>query len=255
MNELVIKPLGTVSPYCYDEMNCSGYLVTYNDQKYLLDAGNGISRYIDFPNDLENLKVLITHLHPDHFEELSVLCQSAYVFQRLGMLKSKLEIFIPFSKDEINKTLIAYSFIHSLEDMYPVKVIDYDNLNIKDHDLEITSLGVSHQVTANAFRLETSAGVMVYSGDTDSQNNLREFSENADLLICESTYLQGQIRMTDTHLYASEAGKIAYDSHVKKLLLTHFWPHLSKELYVSEAKKYFKNTEAAYENKKLILRK
>ena len=139
--------------------------------------------------------------------------------------------------------------------MYPVKVIDYDNLNIKQDDLKIISLRVPHQVVANAFRIDTDAGIVVYSGDTGSKNNLREFSENADLLICESTYLQGQVRTVDAHLYASEAGKIAKDSHVKKLLLTHFWPHLSKELYVAEAKVYFENTEAAIENKKLILRK
>ena len=255
MDSLIIKPLGTVSPYCYHEMNCAGYLVTYKNQRYLLDAGNGISRYIDFPNDLENLKILITHLHPDHYEELSVLCQSAYVFQKFGKLKNKLEIYIHGTDYENNQHIAAYNFIHSFENLYPVKVIDYDNLNIKQDDLKIISLRVPHQVVANAFRIDTDAGIVVYSGDTGSKNNLREFSENADLLICESTYLQGQVRTVDAHLYASEAGKIAKDSHVKKLLLTHFWPHLSKELYVAEAKVYFENTEAAIENKKLILRK
>ena len=84
MKELKITPLGTVSPYCFKNFNCSGYLVKYNGYKYLLDCGNGISRNMNFPFDLINLKILITHLHPDHFEELSVLCQIALVYTRLG---------------------------------------------------------------------------------------------------------------------------------------------------------------------------
>ena len=108
---------------------------------------------------------------------------------------------------------------------------------------------------ASAFRIDTNVGSIVYSGDTGWKNNLREFSKDADLLICESTYLEGQLRNGDNHLYASEAGIIANDSNVKQLLLTHFWPHISKELYVKEAKNYFDNTNYAEEGKTLILKK
>ena len=255
MNELVITPLGTVSPYCFKNLNCSGYLVTYKNQKYLLDAGNGISRYLNFSDDLENLTILITHLHPDHFEELSVLCQAALVFKRLNKLNNNLKVYIPSINLKNNQELVAYQFIHSFENLYPVDIIDYDNLDIKENDLKITSARVPHQVVANAFKIETNVGSIVYSGDTGSQNNLPEFAKNVDLFICESTYLEGQIRYQDTHLYATEAGKIARDAAVNKLLLTHFWPHLAKELYVKEAKEYFNNTEAAVEGKKLILKK
>ena len=254
MNELIVTPLGTVSPYCYKNYNCPGFLISYKNQKYLLDAGNGISRYMNIPDDLDNLKVFITHLHPDHFEELSVLCQSVLVYKRLGILNNSLEIYIPHNNFQ-NNNMEAYNLIHSFERDYPVKVVDYDKLNIKLNDLKITSINVPHQVVANAFRIDTNNGSLVYSGDTGSQNNLREFAYNTDLLICESTYLDGQIRKYNTHLYAREAGLLAKDSNVKKLLLTHFWPHLSKKLYVDEAKECFKNTEYAEEGKKIILKK
>ena len=63
------------------------------------------------------------------------------------------------------------------------------------------------------------------------------------------------MRKENAHLYAGEAGMIARDAHVKNLLLTHFWPHLAKELYVLEAKNYFENTSYAEEGKKLIIRR
>ena len=249
MNELIVNPLGTVSPYCFKDMNCPGFLINYNNQKVLLDAGNGISRYMNLPRDLENLKIIISHLHPDHFEELSALCQAALVYKRTGLLNSNLTIYIP------NEDSTEADFIHNFENMYPVKVIDYDYLNILENDLHITSMVVPHQILANAIRIDTSTHSIVYSGDTGSKNNLREFAKNVDLLICESTYLHGQVKYSDTHLYASEAGKIARDSHIDKLLLTHFWPHISKNIYVLEARDYFKNTDYAEENKKLILKR
>ena len=60
MTKITIIPLGTVSPYCKDEHNCPGFLVLYKNQKILLDCGNGITRYMDFPSGLENLNVIIT---------------------------------------------------------------------------------------------------------------------------------------------------------------------------------------------------
>ena len=47
---------------------------------------------------------------------------------------------------------------------------------------------------------------------------------------------------------------IARDANVHQLLLTHFWPLISKEQYVMEARGVFSNTEAAEEGKKLILK-
>lgn len=60
--ELIITPLGTVSTYCYEGKKCPGFLVQYGDNKILLDCGNGISEYMNLPNDLNNLVIIISHL-------------------------------------------------------------------------------------------------------------------------------------------------------------------------------------------------
>ena len=113
-----------------------------------------------------------------------------------------------------------------------------------------------HNIKTYSVKLETEDLKIVYSGDTGyEKNTLKTFAKDADLLICESTFLRGQQKKDDYHLYAYEAGLIARDANVKKLLLTHFWPEIDKQLYVDEAKEIFKNTEAAMEGKKLILRR
>ena len=67
---MIVTPLGTVSPYCKASKNCPGFLVNRNNKKILLDCGNGITKHMVFPNDLNNLTIFISHLHTDHNGEL-----------------------------------------------------------------------------------------------------------------------------------------------------------------------------------------
>lgn len=270
--EIIVTPLGTVSTYCSDGKNCPGFLVEYGDNKIMLDCGNGISRYLNLPNDFNNLSIIISHLHSDHYGELLSLAQTSLVFNRLGYINERIKVYIP-EGDKVDeyctddggwswtnigkKNIIDYDYLISLEkDSYlefiPYKVndkLDYD-------DLEVSFSRNLHPLITYSTKLKTDGIKLVYSSDTGYKNNtLERFAKNANLLICESTFLRGQVRNVDYHLFASEAGKIAKSANVEKLLLTHFWPSIDKELYVNEAREYFNNTEAAIEGKKLVLRR
>ena len=43
MAEVIITPLGTVSPYPKNNMNCPGFLIENNDYRVLLDCGEGVT--------------------------------------------------------------------------------------------------------------------------------------------------------------------------------------------------------------------
>jgi ribonuclease BN (tRNA processing enzyme) len=55
---------------------------------------------------------------------------------------------------------------------------------------------------------------------------IRRYIKNADLFVCDSSYPKGQSSVV--HLDTSEIGEIANTSHVKKLLLDHFYPRFAK---------------------------
>ena len=46
MSKVVIIPLGTISPYTKNDMNCPGYLIKYNNKKILLEeSGDAYELY------------------------------------------------------------------------------------------------------------------------------------------------------------------------------------------------------------------
>lgn len=269
-----VIPLGTVSPFCSNTCNCPGYLMEYDNNKILLDCGNGITRLLKIPEDLNKLTIIISHLHKDHYGDLLSLGYASFIVHNLGYIHDKVKVYIPYGdKIEIDgdydeevdwyapktivKDIIDYEYLTKFTDECYLEFIPYrenDILNIDN--LKISFKRNPHQITTYNTKLEVDNLKVVYSSDTGYINNtLVESSKNADLLICESTFLKGQSRQGNNHLYAYEAGLIAKEANVDKLLLTHFYPAIDKELYVKEAKEEFVDVEAAIEGKKLILRR
>ena len=87
-----------------------------------------------------------------------------------------------------------------------------------------------------------------YISDTGYFSGIVEFASGADLLLCESTYTTDMEDKADerNHLTAEQAGMIASDAGVKKLVLTHFSQRYNDaKPFVKEAKKFFKDVVAA----------
>ena len=84
----------------------------------------------------------------------------------------------------------------------------------------------------------------VYTGDTKACRNLIKISKDADILIHDATFESE--KETRMHSGAKEAGGTAKKAGVKKLVLTHFSRRYTDvSPLVKEAKKVFRNTEAA----------
>lgn len=253
MNKIEIKPLGTVSPYCKNNMNCPGFLIESEKNKILLDAGNVITSLLNFPQDLYNLNIFISHYHKDHFGDLGIIEYASYVYKNLGLIDNKIKIYLP-KRDYQNNKLSITSNTESFsvyEDIDEKKEVFVDNMKISFHNNN------SHTIPSYVIKVEENDIRIVYTSDIGTTNlsELISFCKDADLLICESSFVKSHNTKSTTHLTAEYAGAIARLSNVKKLLLTHFWPETDKNIYLSEATHEFENTDAAQEGKTLTLTK
>lgn len=250
---VIITPLGTVSPHCKKDTNCPGFLIEYNRYKYLLDCGNGITRFLNFPDDLNNLNVFITHYHFDHYGDIGSIQYDSYVYHNLGCLDNPINIYLPENDYKFRKKSIllndeAYA---EYKDISENRVYEIGNMKITFHNNR------SHTIETFAIKLENSDFKIVYTSDVGTTNldALIEFCKDSDLIICESSFLKNHNSSSKTHLTAYDAGLIAKLSNARKLLLTHFWPEEDKKLYLAEAKQNFLNTDVACEGKKLVLKR
>jgi len=243
MNDIIIIPLGSVSPYCKNENNCPGFLVKYEEYNILLDCGNGITRLLSFPNILNNLYIIITHLHKDHYGDLGCIEYASYVYHNLNQIDDRIQIYLP----ELLERDYNYSDYHLINNDMTIYLSD---LKITFHDNK------SHGIKSYMIKLETKNKKVVYTSDIGNTNldDVINYCKNADLLICECSLLNDDNCKLTTHLHTSDVSMIAREANVKKLLLTHFYPEIDKQRYLDEVIKSFSNTEVAIENKQIILR-
>ncbi|MBI4440262.1 ribonuclease Z [Candidatus Woesearchaeota archaeon] len=92
--------------------------------------------------------------------------------------------------------------------------------------------------------------------DTIPTANATILAQDADVLICESTYASDMEDKAElhSHMTAKQAAQIANVANVKKLFLTHFSArYTSPNILEEDAKDIFSNTEAAHDFKRIRL--
>ncbi len=97
---------------------------------------------------------------------------------------------------------------------------------------------------------------IVYAADTRPTKSAELASKGADLLIHEATYTEEfkDLAKTRLHSTASEASLVAKRANAKRLIIFHISARFSKaDEPLKEARKIFKNTEAAYDGMQVTL--
>lgn len=242
-----LKVLGCVSPYPKEKSYCPGYLVSENNKKILLDCGNGCTSLLDMKNDLKDLIVIISHLHNDHYGDLLTLAYASYVYHNIGIINNKIKVYIPYPRTTEEELVIKY--LSSFKETYLEYNYYDDTTKIKHGNIDINFRKSKHNITTYYAKLKSNDNTFVYSADTGYTDSLIEFSKSADILLCESTFARFQKQKTKYHLNSFEAGLIGKFADVNRLLLTHFWPEIDRNIYVDDAKNAFDNVEAVSENK------
>ena len=247
-----LKVLGVKSPYGTEAHNCPGFLITEGNTKILLDCGSGTHKLLNFPSDLNNLSVIISHLHRDHYNDIYNIQYSAFVYHNQKIMEKPVDVYLPTTPKNKHEDVIEeeYSFAN------------YHTINkettLKIGDIDVSFCPTDHQIETYAVKLSCGGKTIVYTADTSfsAKDRLVQFAKNADLLISESSLLTSYgFPEINSHLTAKQAAIIAKEANVEGLMLTHFWPEELPEKYVEEAKSTFHKVIAANEGQIIDLPK
>lgn len=238
--KVIVLGSGTYQP----ELNrhCASYLLQAGNQNIVFDFGRGaIDQLLKVGVPYWRINhVFITHSHADHWSELPALIQISLTEPpRQKKRKEELHIYGPRGiKRAVQHLFRAFGVENSLPP-YSVGVTEINNGDhVRCTHYQVTGYLVRHslQRTCLAYRIKTAGKVLAYSGDSTDCSGLRRAVKNADLAIIEASWPQGSA----SHLSAASAARIAQESGVKKLVLTHISPtYWRSRQPLKDAKKEF----------------
>ncbi len=211
----------------------SGYLVRAAGAAILLDAGPGtfanLQRLAD-PSILD--AVVLTHEHPDHWVDLESLAVWL-LFGRDGgeARREPLPVYAP-------PGLRRRSYFTGDPRLDWREVGPADRVEVGGLALSFSATDHGPPTLAVCFETVPLAGCLVYSADTGPDWAVRAFGRDIALFLCEATYTrehEGTLR----HLSGRQAGAMAADARVERLVLTHRWPTVSADALRHEAEEAF----------------
>jgi ribonuclease BN (tRNA processing enzyme) len=91
-----------------------------------------------------------------------------------------------------------------------------------------------HPVPTLQMRVDAGGRSLAYSADTGMGSDLVTLARGANTLLAEASF-QGLDKPAPHHLTASEAGGIAREAGVERLILTHLMPTLDPQQSIAEA--------------------
>lgn len=228
-----VTVLGSAGSHPGNGRACSSYLVSAGDHHLLLDCGNGsVANLLDAVDPAELDAVIISHLHPDHFVDLYGL-HYALRFHPTG--SRKVDVYAPAGARELMTSPLIGDSADSFVAHLPVHVAAAgDRLQLGP--FEVALYTAYHPIETLASRIVVDGRIIAYSGDSAFTPDLVTCALDADLFICDSTWVSRDAPFPEgVHMTGTEAGTLAGDAGVERLMITHVFPQREPEQVAADA--------------------
>jgi ribonuclease BN (tRNA processing enzyme) len=226
--------VGSAGTFPGPASGCSSYLLEQDGFRLLLDVGNGSTGALQEACGLLGPDaVVVSHLHGDHYLDLIT-----YTYARRYHPDGIPPVLPVYGPSRIREAMIgAYGRDVNtlLDEVYDFNVIE-GNSNVSIGPFEVDLRRVIHPVETYGMRITAGGRTVAYSADSGTCPALIELARNADLFLCEASYLNGEDNPPDIHLTGREAAEHAVRAEVQRLLLTHLVPWGDEARTVAEAK-------------------
>jgi ribonuclease BN (tRNA processing enzyme) len=235
----------------YSDLNNTICTLIDSEKSYIiLDAGDGLFRLSNYIETDKPILMFLTHTHFDHIIGLHILNKFRFrqgiIIHGYEGIKKSLE------------TIINHPFTSPFSDVpFPVEIHEFQEGNHKN-PLPFMSKKLLHSDDCIGYRFEIENKIITFCTDTGVCDNMYVLSQNADILISECSYKQGQEKWGWPHLKPEEIASIAKEAEVKQLILTHFDASIfqtmkDRKKALKKAKQIFEPTILAYDDLKLSL--
>ena len=231
--EITVVGSGTVVPRLRRRQSC--VVVRAGGEQLIFDLGSGAVRGM-VRADLDPFeadRVFFTHFHPDHtVDAVSLLFGINYGAEEDRSRPLHVTGPEPFER-----------FWGSIMDVwgewmagdYPTLVSELPHECSSPLDLPGCRLSwapAEHRPESIAYRLDADGGAFVYTGDTEYSETVVELARGAHTLLIECSFPDDA--PVPGHLTPSGVARIANESGVGRVVLTHLYPPVDDEPLASE---------------------
>ncbi len=212
----------------------SSLLIEHMNTKIILDFGEGMMKNLVRKNirinDIE--AVFLTHFHIDHVIGIIPLL-FAFRFEA-DPRKKEFFIFGPEGLKELIENIFKL-FEGQIEPKnYKLKVYEINpGEEFKFKKIKIKTFKTKHRAESIGYILNVKDKKIVYTGDTDYDENYKEILKNVDILITECSV---PIEI-ENHMNPQKVLKLIKDINPFKTYLIHLYPIMDRK----KIKKYFKD--------------
>lgn len=224
---------------------CSGYLLQDGGISLLIDAGNGVfgklRRFVDY---VEVNAVVLSHMHADHFLDIVPFSYAlTYAPRRQELpvdrgpgapepVRPRL-IAPPGGGAVLRRVVGAWGDEDLVEKAFALEEYAADSV-LEVGPLEISFRPVPHFVETYAIAVRSSrgGGRLAFGADSRPGPELVDFAHRADVLLVEATLPRPEGPGVQGHMAPAEAGALAREAQVGRVVLT----HISDELDLEDAR-------------------
>lgn len=225
-----VRVVGSSGTFPEPGRPASGYVIEQGSTRVWCDAGPGTFIHLPVDSDMIDA-VVVSHQHPDHCSDLFA---AYHAWTHRPDPREPVPLFAPQS---VWDRMVAF-----LEkepetlDFRPVWTGDEIELG----PIRVSFTEMDHSVPTVGSRWEAANRTLFYTADTGPEGRWTSLADGVDVMVSEASY-QGDAadKAYPHHLTAGEAGRIAREAGVERLVLTHIPPYLEKSVSVAEAEATF----------------
>jgi len=215
----------------------SGYLVEDGSTAVVLDLGPGTFSHLQQVIDPAAIDaVFLSHEHPDHWSDLESFA--------VWLLHHGGDRLLPVHAPPGLRTYCYFAerSVFDWHERSPSDVVSTGSLTLRfvatDHGPPTLSVRVDSQSGGTPSAPPDPARALAFSADSGPDWSVEELGSGIGTFLCEATYLR-DLEGKFHHMSARQAGTMARDAEVGRLLLTHRLPTVAADAVAAEAEEHF----------------